>query len=264
MALPPSAVFVISNTLDESVKAVGAEKGYNLRVVEGKLAAKIVAKGLGLADWAGVKTFRGLQEALKLPSPGALLSSLERHLEKKTYSRADAEAALGVSAATVFEGDDKRAGALRVLDFYAPTVAVYDLLKRARHVCAEAERVLQFQAVCGGRDGLAGEAQLRALGKLLDDSHASCRDDYECSSPGLDEMTALARASGAIGSRLTGAGWGGCAVSLVARDALPAFLAALSAGYYAPRGKEAAVATALFASAPGAGAAIYAPAADDL
>jgi len=264
--LPSGSVFVIGNTLDKSEKAVGAEKGYNLRVVEGKLAAKIVAKGLGVAEWASIKTFRALQEAMKLPTPGALLPAITKFLEAKTYSADDAAAVLELSAIedAFGGGDDKREGALRVLRFYGGAAPAYELLKRARHVCSEAERVVQLQAVCEGKDGLAGEAQLKAMGELLTASHASCRDDYECSSPGLDAMVELALKNGAFGARLTGAGWGGCAVALVAAPALPGFLAAMAAGYYAPRGLEADVPTALFASTPGAGAAIYAPANDDL
>ena len=93
-------------------------------------------------------------------------------------------------------------------------------------------------------------------------SHASCRDDYECSSPGLDAITALAKDSGlAHGSRLTGAGWGGCAVTLVSADKLAAFMALLKDGYYEKRGLGGAVATALWSSAPASGAAVYTPAA---
>lgn len=266
--LPQGAVFVIGNTLDESCKAVGAEKGYNLRVVEGKIAAKIVAKKLGVADWAAIKTFRALQEAMKLPTPGALLPAIEKFLEPKAYSAADAEVALELGAGAIADafggGDDKREGALRVLRFYGDAAPTYELLKRARHVCSEAERVSQLQAVCGGAGGVAGDAQLKAMGALLTASHASCRDDYECSSTGLDAMVELALGAGAFGSRLTGAGWGGCTVSLVATDKLAGFLDAMAKGYYAPRGRDADVPTALFASTPGSGAAVYTPATDEL
>ena len=106
------------------------------------------------------------------------------------------------------------------------------------------------------------EAQLRALGELMSASHASCRDDYECSSPGLDALTAAATAAGAYGSRLTGAGWGGCAVSLVSEAKLEGFLEAMRQAYYAPRGyteQAAPGGSALWASAPGSGAAVYTP-----
>ena len=92
-------------------------------------------------------------------------------------------------------------------------------------------------------------------------SQASCRDDYECSSAGLDALCALAMDSGAQGSRLTGAGWGGCAVSLVPRAKVAAFIAALRKGYgpFAAM-DDAAFATACFASNPGSGAAVFTPA----
>lgn len=48
---------------------------------EGKLAAKIVAKGEGVASWQTIGSFREAQEALKLRSPGALLPAIEKHLK---------------------------------------------------------------------------------------------------------------------------------------------------------------------------------------
>ena len=91
----------------------------------------------------------------------------------------------------------------------------------------------------------------------MNDSHTSCRYLYECSCPELDELVATCISSGALGSRLTGAGWGGCAVSLVREAEADTFMAAVATGYYelAPERKKL-VEVALFATKPGPGAAV--------
>jgi len=143
-------VFVVSNTLEESPKAVDSEKRYNKRVTEGKLAAKLVAKGLGCAQWRGITTFRHLQETMQLPSPGNLLPAVERFLEPGAFSIARAESAFGEPLVGLFEGDGKKAGALKVLASVAREEPAFELLKRARHVCSEAERVWALEAACKG------------------------------------------------------------------------------------------------------------------
>ena len=92
-----------------------------------------------------------------------------------------------------------------------------ELLKRARHVVAEEERVLlSVEALRRG--------DVEAFGEVLDASHRSLRDDFEVSSPELDLLVNLARAQpGVLGARLTGAGFGGCTVNLVRAGALDAF-----------------------------------------
>ena len=66
------------------------------------------------------------------------------------------------------------------------------------------------------------------------------------------------RASGALGSRLTGAGWGGCTVSLVPSDKVEAFVKAITDGYYSKRPElQSRLSQALFVTQPGGGAAIY-------
>jgi galactokinase len=84
-------------------------------------------------------------------------------------------------------------------------------LRRARHVVTENARVLEAVELLR-----AGE--LDRLGPLLAASHASLRDDYEVSSPELDTAVEAAVAAGAVGARMTGAGFGGSAVALVPRD----------------------------------------------
>jgi galactokinase len=83
--------------------------------------------------------------------------------------------------------------------------------RRARHVVTENARVLE--AV-----GLLRDGELDRLGPLLAASHASLRDDYEVSSPELDTAVEAAVAAGAIGARMTGAGFGGSAIALAPAD----------------------------------------------
>ena len=90
-----------------------------------------------------------------------------------------------------------------------------DLRARARHVVSENGRVRDFARALGAGD-------LSAAGALMFESHASLRDDFDVSTPALDDLVeALAEWPGVHGARLTGAGFGGCAVALVDAGAPP-------------------------------------------
>jgi galactokinase len=79
--------------------------------------------------------------------------------------------------------------------------------RRRRHIASENERVLAFAAALDGGD-------LAAAGRLLLESHASLRDDYEVSTPELDRIVEDAVAKGAYGARLVGGGFGGSVLAL--------------------------------------------------
>jgi galactokinase len=111
----------------------------------------------------------------------------------------------------------------------AGTVLDGELLRRFRHVVTEADRVDQAVATLTAGD-LAG------FGRLLHASHASLRNDYEVSSPELDELVTIAEGAGAAGARLTGAGFGGCILAVAATEAVRSVMDALAREYYAPRG----------------------------
>lgn len=82
------------------------------------------------------------------------------------------------------------------------------LRARARHVVSENARVTAF-----AREIAAGDAA--AAGALMTDSHRSLRDDFESSTPAVDELCArLDDTPGVLGTRITGGGWGGCVVAL--------------------------------------------------
>ncbi|XP_034951195.1 N-acetylgalactosamine kinase [Chelonus insularis] len=87
-------------------------------------------------------------------------------------------------------------------------------MKRCQHVLQEAARVLEFQRVCQS----SNVNQLNHLGELMNLSHESLRYLYECSHESVDLLVEMALKLGALGARLTGAGWGGCVVILTTKD----------------------------------------------
>ncbi|EAY10502.1 galactokinase family protein [Trichomonas vaginalis G3] len=115
------------------------------------------------------------------------------------------------------------------------------LRDRAVHVVGEAHRVLKM-------DG----ASLQQWGELMKESHASCRDLYKCSCEALDALVETGLKNGALGGRLTGAGWGGCTVFILAPDADPAkFIENVKKQFYEPRGVKEPI---IFATNAGEGA----------
>ena len=118
--------------------------------------------------------------------------------------------------------------------------------RRARHVLTENQRVRQ------GVEALkAGD--VAAFGRLMSASHASSRDDFENSSPALDDLIAAAEAApGFLGGKLSGAGWAGCTVNLVAAEQADAFAASVAENYARRTGTTPAV--HICRAADGAGA----------
>jgi len=130
---------------------------------------------------------------------------------------------------------------------WAVTIPLPDreaLVRRVRHVLTENERVLH-----AARALEAGDAE--ALGALLYASHASLRDDYEVSCPELDAVVEIARETpGALGARMMGAGFGGSALILTRRDALPTLEATLARDYPLRTGRTGALQVCEIASGP--------------
>lgn len=98
-------------------------------------------------------------------------------------------------------------------------------LHRARHVVGEVQRT---------RDAVEAlqKGDIQTFGKLMNASHVSLRDDYEVTGPELDALAEAAwQVDGVIGSRMTGGGFGGCTVSLVREEAIPAFIEQVGKAY---------------------------------
>jgi galactokinase len=105
-----------------------------------------------------------------------------------------------------------------------------DQLKRARHVISENGRTLAaIEALNAGN--------IDAFGQLMNQSHDSLRDDYEVTGTELDTLVDEARKiDGTLGSRMTGAGFGGCTVSIVEEDAVETFIREVGKGYHEKTG----------------------------
>ena len=97
--------------------------------------------------------------------------------------------------------------------------------KRAKHAVYENQRTLKAQ-----KELSAGN--LAEFGKLMNQSHISLRDDYEVTGVELDTLAALAwEQPGVVGSRMTGAGFGGCTVSIVKKDKVDDFIKNVGEAY---------------------------------
>lgn len=182
----------------------------------------MLASALGQADHALLIDTRDLS-VTAIPFPDDLRvvvcdTGMDRALAGSAYNqrRAECEAAckeLGIASLREAQlGDEDR-----ISD---PIVR-----RRARHVITENQRCLDFAEALrnGNPDG---------LGSLMAASHASLRDDYEVSSPELDAMVEAARMSpGCVGARMTGAGFGGCAVALCRAENTEIFLTETEQNY---------------------------------
>lgn len=99
------------------------------------------------------------------------------------------------------------------------------LLRRARHVITENQRVLDAMRALE-------QNNLAEFGQLMNASHVSLRDDYEVTGAELDALVEEAwRIDGVVGSRMTGAGFGGCTVSIVKEAAVDRFIAEVGPAY---------------------------------
>ncbi|WFD05743.1 galactokinase [Malassezia vespertilionis] len=282
-----SFVFVVSNTLVESDKKVMGPVQYNLRVVETRMAARILEMALGLnADQAHFP--RAYQHTLYAVAdayfqrPGAweaalkdsnvrdtrtkhgekaaqlqwMLRIVDTHIPHHAMVRKEVEEATGLQGAA-FDREFLESFPIRADQFH--------LHSRATHVYSEAQRVILFRTCCDatnvvGKASLDPLAVYAELGALMNASNKSLHMLYDCSCIELQEVVEIARAHGSLGSRLTGAGWGGCAVHLVPRAKLSHVLDGLKKEYYAkrfPLRSDAQVQDALFATEPARGACVF-------
>ena len=241
--LPLGATFVVANTLKQANKAATAH--FNERVVECRLAAKVIIKAKG-KDWSECRTLGQAQNILEcqLEDMDQVVKDV---LHEAAYSKSELCELFQISEEELLE---------MCMSKNTHHMQTFKLYQRALHVYQEALNVIQFHraATSGG----SPEAVLRELGRLMNASHKSCNTLYECSSAELNQMVEVCLEKGAYGSRMTGAGWGGCTVSLIPQSSVELFVKDLKeCSYYTgDPDRKAQVDSAVFASPPGGGVAI--------
>lgn len=153
-------------------------------------------------------------------------SNKKRGLGDSKYNerRAECEEALAELQKVV---DIKSLGELSEEEFEAHKSAIGSevRIRRAKHAVYENQRTIKAVKALKAGD-------IEAFGKLMIASHESLRDDYEVTGKELDTLVAAAlKVDGVIGSRMTGAGFGGCTVSIVKNEAIDKFIEQVGAEY---------------------------------
>lgn len=238
----PELAFVITNTLVDSVKHETAPVNYNLRVVECTLAAEILARKFGVRDLPQdgplgstlhgflSKYYEKNGKGEDDPSPDEMAERLttaagladKTLTESEGYTREEMAELIGVDTDSLVE---------KYMTQYPVRAEKFQLRKRTLHVFEEALRVIKFRQLLTSPPGSSQEL-FEQLGKLMNESQDSCRDQYQCSCKETDQICALARKHGAAGCRLSGAGWGGFTVSLIWSDRIEEFVKAITQGYF--------------------------------
>ncbi|MBQ9448951.1 MAG: galactokinase [Acholeplasmatales bacterium] len=99
------------------------------------------------------------------------------------------------------------------------------IFRRVKHVVTEENRVKEFVKALDSN-------QIEKLGELLDASHKSLKEDYEVTGVHLDTIVECAKKYGAIGARMTGAGFGGCAIAIIKKNEFETFKQNVEKAYF--------------------------------
>lgn len=178
---------------------------------------------------------------LKLSDRGCSIvitnSGVRRGLVDSEYNARRAECAEGVKLLSELTG--RKLNSLRDIEIgefnkYADKLPT-KVVQRCRHVISENKRVLDAVAALEA-------SNLDTFGKLMNESHASLRDDFQVSCFELDELVQLSQKHpGVLGARMTGAGFGGCTVAIMSNETVDSFRNSVIPEYEKRTGKRAEV-----------------------
>ena len=234
VAVPEGWRWVVASSLVRAEKSGGAREAYNERARQCREALAVVRDVVGVERDAAGERVAGLGRS---EGERASRSGPNEVTRWTTDAAPRAPTYRDLVAANDLDG----------LLRHARHALTPVLFRRFRHVVTEGHRVALAERAM--RDG-----DLHRFGDLMVRSHESLRDDYEVSTGELDALVAVALEAGAVGARLTGAGFGGCAVALCDEFTVKPVMEALAARFYEPRLGRPPTRDMMFAAKPGGGA----------
>ncbi|KAI0137094.1 ribosomal protein S5 domain 2-type protein [Xylariales sp. AK1849] len=263
----PELIFVVAQSFVTSNKQVTGPIHYNLRVVECSVAAAVLnaklCPGTELPKDAGPlgvslqgfhsNYFKDTQKSIPEQLSELVALTKSTLTQEEGYTLEEAASSAGTTVEDIKS---------RFMSSFPVRGERFKLRQRALHVFTEALRVLQFLALLEDKSQHSTSEDTteynKKLGNLMNDTQDSCRELYECSCPEIDEMCAIARRAGSYGSRLTGAGWGGCSVHLVPANKVDDIKKAMVDKYYSQRNlSESDMEAAMVVSRPMNGSAVF-------
>ncbi|MCK5579574.1 MAG: hypothetical protein KAI63_08630, partial [Planctomycetes bacterium] len=189
------------------------------RSLTGKLAALILNKKLGRKYQ--VKILGDLRKPKFKPCLKDISGFTRKYFPQNIYHLPDIARILGLTKKQVINQH------LRLADgkIFGRIKTGFKLRSRVLHNLTEWQRVEKSVR-------LLKSGKWRSFGRLMYQSHASLRDNYEVSCPELEKLVSLAKKFGVVGARLTGAGFGGCTVNLVRKEKEQSFIDFIDKKYY--------------------------------
>jgi N-acetylgalactosamine kinase len=218
VVLPEDYSIVVCNSLVSPERSGAAREEFRRRVIECRIGAMLLSKltanqfdsrrqSATLVSLRNLPAEKETEVIDALPDGGILIRDLAKML--------------GMSQPRFKENIVRLAG----MDELHEPKDGFKIKKRVRHVLTEARRV--------ERSALAlGVGDIQRFGDLMSQSHESCANDYEISTPEIDRLTEICREEGALGARLIGPGFGGCAIALVHDRDVPDFMTTIIGRYY--------------------------------
>ncbi|KIR39238.1 galactokinase [Cryptococcus deuterogattii Ram5] len=275
LPLPGNISLVITNSLAPHSLTESAPEEYNLRVIEILIATRLILHHWKLESQFSDNPRPWLREVLGawVGEKGHMGWEKEREVMEKALGDIEwmkMDGGWSREEMVKYSGMDGEEFEKSYLDFLEIRAEKFYLYERLHHTLTESLRVHKFVHLCQSistSNSLPPSSDtplptaddiLSQLGKLFDASHASMRDTYDCTHPLVDSLQELCLENGAIGSRMTGGGWGGSVVSLVESSQVPEFLEKVRKGYekYGDLEDEEWVEVG-FATMPGHGAGVY-------